>query len=91
MKPMNFPGRKDLRRESARERDAHRETLSFEARLLLCDSRPGECKRERERIKRQIEERDAPPSKVRAEDKKKKSPARTDKKALKALKKKQAK
>ena len=75
---------KEQRRKEAEERDAHRASLSLEARLALCDERPGESKRERARIMRQITERDAPKP-----EKKKQAPARQDKKAQKAKKKKE--
>lgn len=80
----NFYGRKEQRREDGVKRDADRASLSLEARLLLCDERPGESKRERARLQRQIAERV-----VVKPEKKKKEPARQDKKALKARKKKE--
>ena len=88
MKPKNFRGRRALRRENANARDAHRASLTLEERLALCDRRPGESARERVRLSLQIKRRDTPPSKIKVEDKKKREPARTDKKALKARKKK---
>jgi len=83
----NFASRRDIRRADSEERANEYATLSLEARLLQLDSRPGASTRQRARLATLIEQRDNP-VKLKPEPKKKREPARTDKKARKAVKKK---
>lgn len=46
----NLAPRREKRQREARERDAHRTTLTLEQKLALCDARRGESRRERMRL-----------------------------------------
>lgn len=85
---MMFPERRTKRREEALERDALRATLTLEQKLKLCDSRPGESKRERARLLSKESIRiDTQAAVIHASTPK--EPPKSDKKAVKARKRKE--
>lgn len=90
MKPKNFPGRREQRHKEALERDAYRATLTLEQKVALCESRPGESRRELKRLMNPKVVAAAVAETVVEEARaKKRAPDRRDKKALKALKRKE--
>lgn len=87
MKRSNFPLRRQQRREEALERDVICAQMSLEDRVLQCESRPGQSARELKRLFGMVTERDH--KQLSKPEGKKRAPDKRDKKALKALKRKE--
>ena len=93
MFPKNFPGRREKRAEEATQRNAQCASLSLDQRLAVIAARPGESKRERERLLRPKQGQQVPmpaPEAVAPELTSVREPPKSDKKAHKAWKKKRS-